>query len=205
MASKPDELREVDVSPDPFEQFARWYQQALAAKVAAPDAMALATATSDGAPSARMVLLKGADERGLVFFTSYLSRKSRELEANRRAAMLFHWQPLGRQVRVEGTVERCSREETERYVRSRPPASQISALAWPQSEVVENREALEARVAELAARYGEEQPPVPDHWGGYRLVPSEWEFWQHREDRLHDRLRYRPAPGGGWTLERLGP
>lgn len=185
--------------------FQAWFGEARDSGMELPEAVALATATLDGAPSARMVLLKGADERGLVFFTSYLSRKSRELEANPRAALLFHWQPLGRQVRVEGQVERSLREETERYVRSRPRGSQVSALASPQSEVVESREWLEAKVAELAARYADEDPPVPDHWGGYRLVPMQWEFWQHREDRLHDRLRYTPGPAGGWTIERLGP
>ncbi len=198
-------LLERDADPDPLRMFRAWFDEARDTGMELPEAVALATATLDGAPSARMVLLKGADERGLVFFTSYLSRKSRELEVNPRAALLFHWQALGRQVRAEGLVERCSREETERYVRSRPPESQISALASPQSEVIESREALEARVAELASRYAGEEPPVPDDWGGYRLVPAEWEFWQHREDRLHDRLRYRAAPKGGWTIERLGP
>ena len=197
-------LLEPDAEPDPLRMFLGWFDEARETGMELPEAVALATASRDGAPSARMVLLKGADEQGLVFFTSYLSRKSRELEANPRAALLFHWQPLGRQVRVEGAVERVSPEETERYVRSRPLPSQISALASPQSHVVENREALEARVAELAARYADEEPPLPDHWGGYRLAPAEWEFWQHREDRLHDRLRYRPEDGG-WSIERLGP
>jgi len=198
-------LLERGANPDPLRMFQAWFGEARDSGMELPEAVALATATLDGAPSARMVLLKGADERGLVFFTSYLSRKSRELEANPRAALLFHWQPLGRQVRVEGQVERSLREETERYVRSRPRGSQVSALASPQSEVVESREWLEAKVAELAARYADEDPPVPDHWGGYRLVPMQWEFWQHREDRLHDRLRYTPGPAGGWTIERLGP
>jgi pyridoxamine 5'-phosphate oxidase len=197
-------LLERDADPDPLRMFLAWFAEARDSGMELPEAVALATATPNGAPSARMVLLKGADERGLLVFTSYLSRKSRELEANPRAALLFHWQALGRQVRVEGAVERCSREETERYVRSRPPASQISALASRQSEPIESRDVLEARVAELSARYADEEPPVPDDWGGYRLVPEEWEFWHHREDRLHDRLRYRPAPGG-WTVERLAP
>jgi pyridoxamine 5'-phosphate oxidase len=197
-------LHERDADPDPLGMFQGWFREAQETGMELPEAVALATATLDGAPSARMVLLKGADEHGLVFFTSYLSRKSRELEENPRAALLFHWQPLGRQVRAEGAVERVPVEVTERYVRSRPRASQISALASPQSQVVESRDALEERVAELAARYGEEEPPVPEHWGGYRLVPAEWEFWQHREDRLHDRLRYR-GTDGVWTIERLGP
>ena len=198
-------LLERDADLDPLRMFQAWFEAARETGMELPEAVALATSTLDGAPSARMVLLKGADERGLVFFTSYLSRKSRELEANPRAALLFHWQPLGRQVRVEGPVERCSREETERYVRSRPRGSQISALASPQSEAVESREWLESRVAELAVRYADAEPPVPEHWGGYRLTPLEWEFWQHREDRLHDRLRYRQANGGGWSIERLAP
>jgi pyridoxamine 5'-phosphate oxidase len=197
-------LIERDADPDPLRMFQAWFDEARETGMELPEAVALATASRDGAPSARMVLLKGADERGLVFFTSYLSRKSSELDANPRAALLFHWQALGRQVRVEGSVERVSPEETERYVRSRPVPSQISALASPQSQPVESREGLEARVAELAARYADEEPPLPEHWGGYRLAPAEWEFWQHREDRLHDRLRYRPGDGG-WRIERLGP
>jgi pyridoxamine 5'-phosphate oxidase len=198
-------LLEREADRDPLRMFQGWFGEARETGMELPEAVALATASADGSPSARMVLLKGADESGLVFFTSYMSRKSRELEANPRAALLFHWPALGRQVRVEGAVERVSREETENYVRSRPHASQISALASPQSQPIENREALEARVAELAARYPDEEPPFPEDWGGYRLVPAEWEFWQHREDRLHDRLRYRPVPEGGWSIERLGP
>jgi pyridoxamine 5'-phosphate oxidase len=197
-------LLERDADPDPLRMFQAWFEEAGATGMELPEAVTVATATPDGAPSARMVLLKGADEQGLVFFTNYMSRKSRELEANPRAALLFHWQPLGRQVRVEGPVARASREETERYIRSRPRASQISALASPQSQLVESREALENRVAELATRYADSDPPLPDHWGGYRLVPEVWEFWQHREDRLHDRLRYRRVQGA-WTIERLGP
>jgi pyridoxamine 5'-phosphate oxidase len=198
-------LLESEADADPLRMFERWFGEARDTGMELPEAVALATATPDGSPSVRMVLLKGADERGLVFFTSYASRKAHELERNPLAALLFHWQALGRQVRVEGAVARIDREETQEYVRSRPRASQISALASPQSKVVESREALEARVAELAARYRDSEPPVPDEWGGYRLLAAEWEFWQHREDRLHDRLRYRPAPDGGWTIERLGP
>ncbi len=197
-------LLERDADPDPLRMFRAWFDEARETGMELPEAVALATATPDGAPSARMVLLKGADEDGLVFFTSYTSRKAGELEANPRAAMLFHWPQLGRQVRVEGAVARVSREDTERYVRSRPRASQISALASHQSQPLESREALEARVAELTARYAAEDPPVPEHWGGYRLVPSGWEFWQHREDRLHDRLRYLRA-GDDWAIERLAP
>lgn len=198
-------LLEADADPDPLRMFQAWVAAARETGMDLPEAVALATATPDGAPSVRMVLLKGADETGLVFFTSYTSRKARELLANPRAALLFYWPELGRQVRVEGSVAQVSREETERYVRSRPRLSQISALASRQSEPLEAREELEARVAELSARYAEVDLPFPEHWGGYRLVPTEWEFWQHREDRLHDRLRYRPVPDGGWAVERLGP
>lgn len=199
------ELHESDVDPDPLAQFRRWYEDAERGHVAMPEAMALATADSGGAPSVRMVLLKGFDERGFLFFTSFRSRKARELDANPRAALLFHWQPLGRQVRIDGTVRRAAAEENEAYVRSRPRASQLSALASPQSEVVASRAELEARVAELAARYERDEVPLPGHWGGYRLAPEQYELWQHRDDRLHDRLRYRRPPAGAWILERLAP
>ena len=198
-------LLESEADPDPVRMFHAWFAAARDSGIDLPEAMALATATPDGVPSARMVLLKGADEKGLVFFTSYTSRKARELAANPLGALLFNWPQLGRQVRVEGAVTQVSRAETERYVHSRPRASQISALASRQSEPLRSRDELEARVEELSARYADEEPPVPDHWGGYRLVPAEWEFWQHREDRLHDRLRYRPAAEGGWAIERLSP
>lgn len=198
-------LREDDVDPDPLRQFARWFEDARAAGVFEPEAMALATATPEGAPSVRMVLLKGHDERGLVFFTNYRSRKGRELEANPQAALLFHWKELGRQVRVEGTVTRVSREETEAYARTRPRGSRLSALASPQSEVVASREELEARVRELDAAHPGDDVPVAEWWGGYRLAPRAWEFWQHGEHRLHDRLRYRRLPEGGWAIERLAP
>ena len=163
--------------------------------------MALATAAPDGAPSARMVLLKGFDERGLVFFTSYGSRKGRELAANPRAALLFHWQPLGRQVRVEGAVSRVPVEESESYFRSRPLGSRLSAIASDQSEPVAARAELEARVAALE---GDADPPRPASWGGYVLAPAAYEFWQHRDDRLHDRFRYE-RDGGGWRIDRLQP
>jgi pyridoxamine 5'-phosphate oxidase len=198
-------LLESDVDPDPLRQFGRWYDEARAAGVFEPDAVALATATLDGAPSARMVLLKGFDERGLVFFTNYESRKGRELESNPRAALLFHWKELGRQVRIEGTVERVSREETEAYVRTRARASQISALASPQSRVMGSREELEALVADCERRHAGSELPIPAGWGGYRLQPQVYELWQHGEARLHDRLRYRRDPAGGWALDRLAP
>jgi pyridoxamine 5'-phosphate oxidase len=198
-------LREEDVDPDPFRQFAAWFAEAGSAGVRAPEAAAVATATTDGAPSLRMVLVKQADEQGFVFFTNYESRKGQELAINPRAALLFHWDPLGRQVRIGGQVEPISAAETSAYVRSRPRASQLSALASPQSRTIESRDTLEQRVAELAARYEDVALPIPDSWGGFRLVPEAFEFWQHREDRLHDRLRYTRVPDGRWVLERLAP
>jgi pyridoxamine 5'-phosphate oxidase len=198
-------LREQDVDPDPFRQFATWFAHATTAGIRAPEAAALATATPDGAPSARVVLVKVADAGGFVFYSNYASRKGGELAANPRAALLFHWDRLGRQVRVEGTVKRTSAAESAVYIRSRPRASQVSALASPQSAVVESREQLERWVAELAARHEGTELPLPESWGGFRLVPERFEFWQHREDRLHDRLRYTRGRGDGWQLERLAP
>jgi pyridoxamine 5'-phosphate oxidase len=197
-------LREQDVDADPLRQFASWYAEAQAAGVRMPEAAAVATATPDGAPSVRMVLVKGFDERGFVFFSSYASRKGRELAANPRAALLFHWDPLGRQVRIEGPVERTSAQETAAYVRSRPRGSQLSALASPQSETIDSREALERRVAELEAQHRDGELPLPTGWGGFRLIPRSFELWQQRHDRLHDRLSYVPR-GEGWAIERLAP
>ena len=191
------ELREQDTDPDPLRQFDRW-----AAEEGA-DLMALATATPDGAPSVRIVLLKEASEAGLTFFTSYASRKGRELAANPRAALLFHWPAAGRQVRVEGPTERLAGAESDAYFASRPSGSRVSAAASPQSEVVIDRAAIDALVDAVRERHGD-APPRPETWGGYRLVPEEWEFWQHREDRLHDRLRYR-RDGSAWLVERLAP
>src|SRR5262245_55265323 len=194
--------READVDPDPVRQFLRWYAEAEAAGVPMPEAVTLATATPDGRPSARVVLLRGCDERGLVFFTNYDSRKGRELAANAQAALLFHWQSLGRQVRVEGRVEVVSAAEPEAYFGRRPHGHQLGALASPQSEVIAGREVLERRLGELQARYPEgTEVPRPAHWGGYRVVPELIELWQHRANRLHDRLRYRRAEGR-WILER---
>jgi pyridoxamine 5'-phosphate oxidase len=192
-----------DLDSDPFAQFGRWYAEAKGVSGFDADAVAVATATPDGRPSARMVLLKGFDDAGLVFFTNYGSRKGSELEANPRAALLFHWPELGRQVRVEGPVQRTTRAESEAYAQARPRQSQLSALASPQSQPVPDREWLEQRVAELDAEHAG-GVPVREDWGGFRLAPEAWEFWQHRDNRLHDRFRYLPAEGG-WRIERLGP
>jgi pyridoxamine 5'-phosphate oxidase len=198
-------LREQDVDPDPLGQFAAWFTDAAEAGVRIPEAMALATATGAGRPTVRMVLMKGYDERGFVFFTHYASEKGRELQTNPQAALLFYWDPLGRQVRIEGPAERTSPEETGAYVRSRPAGSQVSALASPQSQVLGSREQLERRVAELEARYRGAELPLPEDWGGFRVRPDNFEFWQNREDRLHDRLRYTRQADGAWRIERLAP
>jgi pyridoxamine 5'-phosphate oxidase len=189
---------------DPLALFNAWLEEARAELGYDADAMAVATAAAGGAPSLRMVLLKGVDDRGLVFFTNYSSRKGVELEQNPRAALLFHWQALGRQVRVEGPVSRVDRAEGEAYARSRPRPSQLSALASPQSQVVPDREWLEQRVAELDREHQGRDLPVGEHWGGYRVEPETWEFWQHDEDRLHDRERYTRVTDG-WLVERLAP
>ena len=198
-------LLESEVDPNPLRQFTVWFDEAREAGVFEPEAMALATATAEGAPSARMVLLKGYDERGFVFFTNYAGRKAAELESNPRAALLFHWKELGRQVRIEGSVARVSPEETAAYVRSRGRTSQIGALASPQSREIGSREELEALVAEVERRYAGEELPIPEDWGGYRLDPQVYELWQHGEARLHDRLRYTRRSGGGWAIGRLAP
>jgi pyridoxamine 5'-phosphate oxidase len=198
------ELRRADLGPDPLAQFRRWYDEAEAAGVRAPEAMALATATSGGAPSVRMVLLKGADERGFAFYTGYVSRKGAELDSNPRAALLFYWDPLGRQVRIEGSVDRVSEEEADAYFATRPRGAQLAATASRQSSVLANREEIDLRVAELDRDHVSDEVQRPAHWGGYRLVPDTYEFWQHREDRLHDRLRYLRTDGA-WTIERLSP
>jgi len=198
-------LREQDVDPDPLRQFAAWFRDAEAAGVRMPEAAALASASADGAPSVRMVLVKGFDERGFVFHSGYASRKGRELAANPRAALLFHWDPLGRQVRIEGPVAHTSAEESAAYVRERPRASQLSALASPQSQVIDSREALERRVAELEQRHRGSELPLPSDWGGFRLLAETVELWQQRQDRLHDRLRYRRRDDASWLIERLAP
>jgi pyridoxamine 5'-phosphate oxidase len=195
------ELRRADLAVDPLEQFHKWYAEASAA-VAVPEAMALATAGPSGAPSVRMVLLKGYDERGLVFYSHYTSRKGRELEANPQAALLFHWSPLGRRVRVEGRVERVSAEESDAYFGTRPRDAQLGAYASRQSEPLASREQLDERLGEVDFDGPVPRPPT---WGGFLLVPTTWEFWQHRASRLHDRFRYERDQSGGWRIERLFP
>jgi pyridoxamine 5'-phosphate oxidase len=198
-------LREEDVDPDPVRQFHAWFQAAADVGVRMPEAAAVATAANDGTPSVRMVLVKQANEDGFVFYTNYESRKARELAVNPSAALLFYWDPLGRQVRIEGAVERTTAEESAAYVRTRARGSQLSALSSPQSRPIANRAELEERVAELSERYADSELPLPEAWGGFRVTPQTFEFWQNRNDRLHDRLIYRRRPEGGWVIERLAP
>ena len=197
-------LDEEHVQTNPLGQFHLWFDEAVLAKVVEPNAMTLATAGADGRPSTRVLLLKGADERGLVWFTNYASRKGRDLAANPFAAIQFFWGPLERVVRVEGRVEKVAESESDEYYRSRPLGSRIGAWASPQSEVIPSREVLESAWADQQVRLGDD-PPRPDHWGGYRLVPDRWEFWQGRTSRLHDRLIFELNPSGQWVLRRLAP
>jgi pyridoxamine 5'-phosphate oxidase len=198
------ELRRADLASDPLEQFRSWFAAAAQA-VELPEAMALATATPEGGPSVRMVLLKDVGERGLVFYSHRTSRKGRELAANPQAALLFHWSPLGRQVRVEGRVEPVPDEESDAYFATRPRGAQLGALASRQSEPLESRAALDERLAELERDLGGGPVARPPTWGGFRLVPEAWEFWQHRPSRLHDRFRYEREPSGEWRIARLFP
>lgn len=198
------QLTEETAEPDPFRQFARWFNDAEAAAIHEANAMTVATVSPEGQPSARTVLLKGMDE-GFIFYTNYESRKGHDLEQNPKAALLFFWKELERQIRIEGEVERISREESARYFESRPLGSRLGALASPQSAVVPNRASLEARFDEFATSYADGKVPLPAFWGGYRLTPNMFEFWQGRPNRLHDRLRYVPAEAGSWRIERLAP
>jgi pyridoxamine 5'-phosphate oxidase len=198
-------LNETDVNVNPIQQFRVWFDQALAAGLAEPNAMTVATATPDGRPSARMLLIKGVDERGFVFFTNYESRKGQELAGNPQAALVFYWAELERQVRIEGAVEQVSPAESDAYFHSRPLGSQLGAIASHQSQALASRAELEQRVADLAAAYADREPPRPPHWGGFRVVPEVIEFWQGRSSRLHDRLRYRRDARGAWAIERLSP
>jgi pyridoxamine 5'-phosphate oxidase len=198
-------LDEEQVDPNPIDLFRRWFSDALASGSRLPDAMTLATATKDGKPSARMVLLKQVDERGFVFYTNYRSKKARELDENPRAALVLYWVQLDRQVRVEGRVERISATESDEYFATRPRESQLGALASPQSEVIEGREDLEKRYAELDEFYRDREVERPENWGGYRLKPNLVEFWQNRAGRLHDRILYERQTDGSWTISRLAP
>ncbi|MGH7179309.1 MAG: pyridoxamine 5'-phosphate oxidase [Tepidisphaeraceae bacterium] len=210
----PDELRadyargalvESDLSPDPIAQFRKWFQDAIAAKLPEPNAMTLATVDVLGKPSARMVLLKGFDARGFTLFTNYGSRKARQLDANPCAALVIYWQPLERQVRIEGTVGKLGRDESQKYFDTRPLAARIGAWASPQSEVILSREELDRRFAEMSARFGDGNVPLPENWGGYVVRPEMIEFWQGRPGRLHDRLVYTRQSDHTWKIQRLAP
>lgn len=198
-------LSEKDLARDPFRQFDKWFQEAEGAKIPEPNAMTLASASRDGRPSARTVLLKGVDGRGFVFYTNYESRKGRELDVNPRATLLFPWIVMERQVIVEGPVAKVSREESEAYFHSRPLASQLSAWVSQQSSIVTGRKVLDDAMKELEKKYAGLPVPLPPYWGGFRLSPETVEFWQGRRSRLHDRLRYRRETDGGWIVERLAP
>ena len=201
----PAVLDEQNVDPNPIDLFRLWFDAAARSGSRLPDSMTLATATKDGKPSARVVLLKQFDNDGFVFYTNYNSSKARELEENPRAALVMYWTVLDRQVRVEGSVARVSAAQSDEYFQTRPRESQLGALASPQSEVVESRDVLEKRYAELDELYGQRPIERPDHWGGYRLKPERIEFWQNRTGRLHDRILYQRDASGAWSIQRLAP
>lgn len=198
-------LLEQDLARDPFRQFEKWFEEAVAAKITEPNAMSLATTGDDGRPSVRTVLLKHCDGRGFVFYTNYESRKGRELARGGRAALLFPWVALERQVIAEGAITRVAREEADVYFHSRPRASQLAAWASPQSAVIAGRSVIEESYRAVEQKYEGREVPLPPHWGGFRLDPDRVEFWQGRRSRLHDRLRYRREPAGDWLVERLAP
>jgi pyridoxamine 5'-phosphate oxidase len=198
-------LRRSDLNPDPIKQFASWFTAAIEAGIRDVNAMSLATASRDGRPSVRIVLLKTFDQDGFVFFTNYESEKGKQLEANPYAALAFYWIELDRQIRVSGMVKKTSREESQSYFHSRPVGSQLSAWASRQSEVLDGRRMLDARMAEVSERFVDKPVPLPPHWGGYRLKPERMEFWQGRGNRLHDRFRYTRQASGNWLIERLAP
>jgi len=198
-------LTEKDLAKDPFRQFEKWFQEAEAAKIHEPNAAVLSTATKDGRPSSRMVLLKGIDGRGFVFYTNYTSRKGMEIESNPRVSFMFPWVALERQVIVEGPVTRTTREESEAYFHVRPRASQLAAWASSQSSIISGRGALEESMKATEKKFNGVEAPLPPHWGGFRISPETVEFWQGRRSRLHDRLRYRREANGSWTVERLSP
>lgn len=198
-------LRRADLDPDPVRQFSTWFTAAVEAGLREANAMSLATATRDGKPSVRIVLLKGFDERGFVFFTNYNSEKGRQLETNPQAGLAFFWVQLERQIRIVGTAERTSREDSQRYFHSRPRGSQLGAWVSHQSEEVDARRILDARLAEMTERFADQEVELPPHWGGYRIKPEVVEFWQGRPNRLHDRFRYARLSDGNWSIVRLAP
>ncbi|GCL43212.1 pyridoxamine 5'-phosphate oxidase [Dolichospermum planctonicum] len=200
-----EDLNEEEIDPNPFIQFKIWFNQSVAAQLPEPNAMTLATCTPDGKPSARMVLLKDIDERGFVLFTNYNSQKGQEISVNPHAALVFWWAELERQVRIVGTVEKISSAQSDSYFEVRPPFSRLGAWASNQSEVISSRNVLETQLIEFQRQYQNQEVPRPPHWGGFRVIPQEIEFWQGRSSRLHDRLRYTLVDNGNWKIERLSP